>query len=426
MTIKVELHKRAKTYPSGRRVQYWTLRWWGTDGKRYSESIGIVGEMTKNEAETARRAKEQAIGGGSIPRDRPPAMTLREFFKHDAESVRGTVKLNTLESIKHAATHASKAWGDDLLIANVNRQHVGRLKAYLLDEAKVAGSTFAKTCRTLKAMFNRAVKEGLIHTNPFVGVRMPKTQSRAKRIFSPEETRAMRAVAPTLWWETLIAVAETTGLRKSELLNLMHTDVDLTNKTLRVSAKKAGTFTVKDRGIFPILEWSAKSYEERTLPLPDPTVQLLMRLRAQSDGSPYVFLTLERLAKVATEIKIKGKLGPNYEIINNLKARFDLIQKKARKRLAEERGVSVDDMHWQPGTLHDLRRTYGTRMARIVPMHVVKEYMAHAKITTTQEFYLAAETEDADRAREAMNRFFGGASPTVPTVQDERNTSPSP
>lgn len=411
MTIKVALHKRAKTYPSGRRVQYWTLRWWGTDGKRYSESIGIVGAMTKHQAETARRAKEQAIGGGSIPRDKPRTMTLSEFFQHDAESVRGTVKLNTLESMKHATAHASKAWGEGLLIANVNSQHIGQLKAHLLDEAEVAGSTLAKTLRTLKAMFNRAVREGLIHTNPFVGVRMPKTQSRAKRIFSPDETRAMRAVAPTLWWETLIAVAETTGLRKSELLNLMYTDVDLQEKTLRVSAKKASTFTVKDRGTFPILEWSAKSYEERTLPLPDPTVQLLARLQMQSDGSPYVFLRLERLAKVAVEIKIKGQLGPNYEIINNLKARFDLIQRKARKRLADERGLSVEDVSWQPGTLHDLRRTYGTRMARVVPMHVLKEFLGHAKITTTQEFYLAAETEDAERARKAMERLFGTDAP---------------
>ena len=64
--------------------------------------------------------------------------------------------------------------------------------------------------------------------------------------------------------------------------------------------------------------------------------------------------------------------------------------------------MAVDDVAWPPGTLHDLRRTYGTRMARVVPMHVLKEYMGHAKITTTQEYYLAAETQDADRARAAM------------------------
>lgn len=69
--------------------------------------------------------------------------------------------------------------------------------------------------------------------------------------------------------------------------------------------------------------------------------------------------------------------------------------------------MELQKVAWQRGTLHDLRRTYGTRMARVIPMHVLKEYMGHAKITTTQEHYLAAQTEDADRARAAMNAMGG-------------------
>lgn len=48
-------------------------------------------------------------------------------------------------------------------------------------------------------------------------------------------------------------------------------------------------------------------------------------------------------------------------------------------------------------------------------MHVLKEYMGHAKITTTQEYYLAAETQDADRARAALDAMIG----------DENRTSQS-
>ncbi len=67
----------------------------------------------------------------------------------------------------------------------------------------------------------------------------------------------------------------------------------------------------------------------------------------------------------------------------------------------------MDDVPWPLGSLHDLRRTYGTQMARAVPMHVLKEYMGHADIKTTQSFYLAAETEDATRARQALDSFLG-------------------
>ncbi len=411
MTTKVELHKRHVKYRSGGKAVFWTLRWWGTDGKRYSESIGKVGEMTKNEAETCRREKETAIGSGRIRRNRPKAMTLREFFAHDAETVRGTVKPNTVESMRHTAIHARKAWGEETKLTTIGRIHVGRLKTYLLDEAKVSETTLGKTLRTLKAMLNRALKEGLIDENPLAGVRMPKTPARPKRIYSVDETRAMRSVAATTWWEAFILLDETSGLRKGELLNLQWPDIDFERRTARVVGKRAGMTTVKGKGTFPILAWTPKSYEERTVPLPESTVSALARLQAESDGSPYVFLTLDRLAKLAAEIEKKGKLGPNYELVNNLKARFDLIQKKARKRLAEERGVSVDDLPWLIGSFHDLRRTYGTRMARVVPMHVLKEYMGHAKITTTQEYYLAAETQDAERAREAMDALTRGSTP---------------
>lgn len=409
MDCRVELHKRTVKYPTGPKVVYWTLRWWGGDGKRYSESIGKVGELTKAEAETKRREKEIAIGSGRIKRNRPQPMTLGEFFVHDAETVRGTVKPNTVESMKHSAAHARAAWGEHTRLPSLSSAHVGRLKTHLLDTAKVSETTLAKTLRTLKAMLNRALKEGLINENPLAGVRMPKTPARSKRIFSPDETRAMRTVASTLWWKALILLDETTGLRKGELLNLQWSDIDFERRTVRVASKRAGTFVVKNKGTFPLLAWTPKSYEERTVPLPDSTVSVLATVQGESDGSPFVFISLERLGKLAAEVEKKGSLGPNYELVNNLKARFDLIQNNARKLLAKERGVPADELRWQMGSLHDLRRTYGTRMARVIPMHVLKEYMGHAKITTTQEYYLAAETEDADRARQALNALTGEA-----------------
>jgi len=57
------------------------------------------------------------------------------------------------------------------------------------------------------------------------------------------------------------------------------------------------------------------------------------------------------------------------------------------------------------GTIHDLRRTSGSRIARIVPIHVLKEYMGHAKIQTTQEYYLAAEAVDARATRLALEEL---------------------
>ncbi len=352
-----------------------------------------------------RRAKELAIGGGRIKRNRPKPITLIEFFEHDSETVRGTVKPNTIEAMRHSIAHARNALGDSCKLSGIERAAIAELKCYLLDMVKLSETTMGKTFRILKAMLNRAVAAGFIEENPFVGIRLPKAGSRVKRIYSSDETRAMRRVASSLWWQAFILVAETTGARKGEFLNLHWRDVDFEAKLIRIAAKKADEVTIRGK-TYPILPWSATSYEERAIPLPDAALNLLARLHGESDASPYVFISLKRLGKIGEEIAAKGKLGPNYEPVNNLKARFDLIQKKARILLAAERGVAVEQVPWVAGTLHDLRRTYGTRMARVIPMHTLKEFMGHAKITTTQEFYLAAETQDADTARVAMDKLL--------------------
>ena len=55
-----------------------------------------------------------------------------------------------------------------------------------------------------------------------------------------------------------------------------------------------------------------------------------------------------------------------------------------------------------PGCLHDLRRTYATRVASAIPMHVLKEYMGHADIGTTARYYLATTEGDAAKVRAAL------------------------
>jgi len=375
MPFHVQLNKRRVTLKNGSTVVYWTLRWPGTTGRMHSESVGRVGDMTKAQAETLRREKEGSMTAGLTRRDRPKEITLKDYLDRDHERVKPDVKVNTLEGLKHAGSHAKKALGEQIRLSSIGPLQVARIKTFLADERKVAPATIAKTLRTLKASFYRAVKDGLIQDNPFAGVKMQRTQSRPKRIFSPDETRAMRESAGSIWWDAFIALAENSGLRKGELQNLLWRDIDFEAKTVRVAAKRAGSVDAKDFGKVPILAWSSKSYEQRTIPLPDSTIDVLTRLHATSDGSPYIFLSLDRLAAIAEVVKAKGKLGPNYELVNNLHRQFDELQVAARAMLARDHGVEADALPWEHGSLHDLRRTYGTRLSRVVPIHVLEHFL---------------------------------------------------
>ena len=94
-------------------------------------------------------------------------------------------------------------------------------------------------------------------------------------------------------------------------------------------------------------------------------------------------LSLDRLADIGRHMAANGgQLGPNYNLVNNLRRRFDHIQHAAAERLQRT--------DWTCRTFHDLRRSYGTVMAHHVPMHELKALMGHSSIKTTERHYLLA------------------------------------
>jgi len=58
-------------------------------------------------------------------------------------------------------------------------------------------------------------------------------------------------------------------------------------------------------------------------------------------------------------------------------------------------------------SLRDLRKSYCTNMAEVLPMYVVQELAGHSDIRTTREYYLRVHPgfiEDARKAMEAATR----------------------
>ena len=73
-TTKVELHKRKVKLKGRKTATYYTLRWYGSDGKRYSEAVGRGATLA--EAKEACRRKQANLANGAELVDRPQAMTV--------------------------------------------------------------------------------------------------------------------------------------------------------------------------------------------------------------------------------------------------------------------------------------------------------------------------------------------------------------
>lgn len=433
----VRLVRHTVRKPGRQPATYWELRWPDSRGKTRCESVGRADQVTLREAGDRRREKQTALDTRHAPRD-PTQMTVEEFLELDRAAITTRVKRSTVDDHRTKSRRLLAAIDPTMRLNRVGWRQVSALMSWLDREHKLGGrqrprcsrATIAGTVATLKAAWNRAIRRDLVGANPFAGEKLPKVQPKQKRIFSLEELEAMVEVAP-MWWVGLLRLGITTGLRLGEMLALTWEDVDEDRGQVVVSAKRASAHR---------LEWSAKSHHERRVPLCPETIEALGPLRLRGGGSPYVFIDRQRL-EVLLRHQEQGRLPQTAQWVNNLPRDFRALQvgtpdnnvngeasdadapssgyepkdlgtvqppASAREALARRRGVEPERLEWRVGTLHDLRKSYGTHMARAgVPTHELRRLMGHASITTTADFYLDASEDLRAKVRAVFGRAAG-------------------
>ena len=168
------------------------------------------------------------------------------------------------------------------------------------------------------------------------------------------------------------------------MLNLRWSDIG--EDSVRVEARRASRHRVSDDLDVQVFEWSPKTARSaRTVPAPPETLTALLRLRLLSRGSPYVFLDCPRL-KVLEKRFGEGPIPSSGQYLQGTR-RFGAIQKKAAHGSA-----------WPVGCLHDLRKSFGTRVAASgLPIKELSAHMGHSNIQITSEYYVGIEDSAGDR-----------------------------
>jgi integrase len=110
-------------------------------------------------------------------------------------------------------------------------------KAALAEVRTVA--TVNHHLKLLKAVFNRAIRQGRLTYNPGAAVRLCQEHNARNRCLSPEEeSRLLKALPKRL--RPLVILALHTGMRRGELRTLRWEDVDLAVGTIHIRRDKAG------------------------------------------------------------------------------------------------------------------------------------------------------------------------------------------
>lgn len=205
-----------------------------------------------------------------------------------------------------------------------------------LRERGCSTATINKRLRYLRGSMNKAVKRGYITRSPMDDWIWEREEEPIPRALTAGEKVKLLAACPSEQWKAFVTVALHTGCRRGELLGLVWADIDCDNSVMVVR--------------------HTKSKRDRVQPLNTVAVEALrgMLCLTLKDAGP--FRSMNR---------------------NTTCQRFrDIVRAAGIPRC----------------TLHDLRRSFATDLARLgINQLVAQKLCGHASASTTARYYQAID-----------------------------------
>jgi integrase len=350
----------------------WIARRYTGDGAYATHSLGPADDLREADGVsilTFDQAQEQAkawdgeerLAAAGVPRRGPLTVeqAIGTYLAHlraakgvkaeaTARSIARSRILRELGHLQCAALTVKRltSWRNDLAAApklvrtaQMAVEHATRTPEISFEAERKRKATANRIMTVLKAALNLAYQSGETPSDdawrrlkPFPKVDVP----RMRYLFDDECRRLMAACAPD--FRTLVEAALLTGCRYGELCRLRCGDVDLGAGTLHIRETKSG----KPRHV--ILTAEGIDFFVARIAGQGPTEFVLTR----RDGTAWAASHQQRPIREASD---RAELDP-------------------------------------PVTFHDLRNTYGARLARAgVPMAVIAAQLGHADTRITERHY---------------------------------------
>ncbi len=235
----------------------------------------------------------------------------------------------------------------DLAITDISHMHIRSWLASLKDEGQKAKSINRKIS-SLKSFFKYQLRMGSIEKTPMGKIIAPKNEKRLPTFVAEKGIEKLFNQPFEDSWEgttnqLLLKLFYSTGMRRSELINLREKDVNFSNQTLKVLGK---------------------GNKERILPV---SADLIEKMKE------YINRKKEELGDTGTEWLLLTKNGKQlpprrvYDIVrNNLPDEITTIEKRSP---------------------HVLRHSFATHlMNNGADLNAVKELLGHSSLASTQVY----------------------------------------
>ena len=338
--------------------QVWAFRWYDDAGGARSYRKRIVGTVAqlphRRDAERAVSALRIHINAGVHP-PQTVAELAAHYRKHElvpARKAASTIYVGGTFLDLYVLPH----WGA-IRLEGVRTVEVESWLASL----PYAPSTKSKIRNLMSALFNHAIRHEWLLANPITRVRCSAKRLRVPDVLTPAEFRALLDRLDRRD-RTMVLLAASTGLRRSELVALSWGDIAFDRREITVRRSRVGRWFGE-----PKTEASRKP-----VPLHASVAEELLRWRAESPYPAETDFLFPSLRKNGTQ-----PVTP------------DMILKRIIRPAAAAAGI-VKRIGW-----HTFRHSLATNLRSLgVDVKVAQELLRHANSRITLDIYTQAVSSE--------------------------------
>lgn len=340
---------------------------------------------------------------GRPPSDIPVYRYLVEFLKR----VEPELQKNTIVSYRSMTNGKIRRYFQrrpQLTVGNLKPQDIQDFYQSLFADGVVA-NTVIHYHALLRRAFQQAFKEERIDANPFDRVGRPKKNKFHGENYTQEELLTLLHLARGDVIYPAILLAGAMGLRRSEALGVRWSRIDWEKRTVLLDTKIVEYRENGKKKVEPVEEMKNKS-SRRTLPLPDPVVEMLQVQKEHREVYRKMFqgsYNAQYLDYVCVN-QLGELLRPSY-VTDHFR---ELLEKYGLRHIR----------------FHDLRHTFASLLInQDVPLINVSNFLGHSDLSTTANIYAHLDKASKQASAAVISDILQGENQHAqPMGEPETNT----
>ena len=346
---------------------------------------------------------EEQERGGRPPADIPVYDYLVSYLKR----VEPELQKNTIVSYRSMTNGKIRRYFQrrpQLTVGNLKPQDIQDFYQSLFADGVVA-NTVIHYHALLRRAFQQAFKEELIDANPFDRVGRPRKNKFHGENYTQEELLTLLNLARGDVIYPAILLAGAMGLRRSEALGVRWSRIDWEKRTVLLDTKIVEYRENGKKKVEPVEEMKNKS-SRRTLPLPDPVVEMLQVQKEHREVYRKMFqgsYNAQYLDYVCVN-QLGELLRPSY-VTDHFR---ELLEKYGLRHIR----------------FHDLRHTFASLLInQDVPLINVSNFLGHSDLSTTANIYAHLDKASKQASAAVISDILQGENRHAqPKGEPETNT----